>query len=60
MQTEHTDPAPPTDALATFMECLIPALLASLPYFLEALVKCLSGGGGSGTYNPGNRNRGCP
>jgi len=42
-----------------FIGCMMTAALACLPYFLEAFVKCISGGGSSGgdTYKPGDRNR---
>ena len=39
--------------------CLITALLAALPHFLDSFLKCLSPGGGSGQFNPGHRTR-CP
>jgi len=42
---------------ADFMTCMIPALLAALPAFITALMQCMSGGGTSGVYNPGDRKR---
>lgn len=33
--------------------CLIPALLAGLPAFIDSFMKCIAGGGGSGEYKPG-------
>jgi len=38
--------------------CLIPALLAALPAFLDAFFKCIGGGGGTGgSFKPGERTR---
>lgn len=38
--------------------CLIPALLAALPAFIDAFFKCIGGGGGgTGTFKPGERKR---
>jgi len=45
------------DISADWLSCLIPALLAGLPAFLDAFMKCIAGGGASGDYNPGNRTR---
>lgn len=42
---------------ADFITCLIPALLAALPAFINALMLCLAGEGTSGNYNPGDRVR---
>ena len=39
--------------------CLIPALLAALPAFLDAFFKCIGGDGSADEYKPGNRLR-CP
>lgn len=40
---------------ADFIGCLIPALLASVPTFLDAFLSCMAGG--SSGYDPGDRNR---
>jgi len=42
---------------ADFITCLIPALLAALPAFINALMSCLAGQPPTGTYNPGTRLR---
>jgi len=42
---------------ADFIGCLLTGVMAALPAFLEAFMKCLGGGGPSGDYNPGNRQR---
>lgn len=58
----HVREAMPADmpkAQASFIECLIPALIAGLPGFLDALMRCLTGGnsGSADDYNPGDRER---
>ncbi len=48
----------PSDPLADMMTCFIPALLASLPAFLDAFFRCIKeGNGGSSGYQPGDRPR---
>jgi len=42
---------------ADFVTCLIPALLAALPAFIESFMSCLSGGSTPGNYKPGDRPR---
>lgn len=42
---------------ADFMSCLFPALIAAVPQFLQSFMSCISGGGSSTEYQPGNRNR---
>jgi len=42
---------------ADFVTCLIPALLAALPAFIEAFMTCLSGSQDPGDYKPGDRPR---
>ncbi|HUT60293.1 MAG TPA: hypothetical protein VNA25_20805 [Phycisphaerae bacterium] len=37
--------------------CLIPALLAALPAFLDAFFKCIGGDGSSDKFKPGTRPR---
>ncbi len=50
----------PRDPLQEMMSCLIPALLAALPAFLDAFFRCLrEENGGSTGYEPGDRRR-CP
>jgi len=44
------------EADARFIDCLLAAVLAALPVFLEALMKCIAGGGAS-DYCPGDRDR---
>jgi len=39
------------------MNCLVQAVVACLPTFLESFFKCISPGGPSGNYNPGDRTR---
>ena len=39
--------------------CLITALMAALPHFLDAFVKCLTNSGDPDKFNPGDRQR-CP
>lgn len=59
-QSPEEPTAPPKPKAGVF-DCLLPALLASLPTFLDSLVRCLSGGGngGQGAFNPGQRDRDC-
>lgn len=40
-----------------FVGCLLTGLLAAMPYFLEAFLTCLGGGGATGDYRPGDRTR---
>lgn len=42
---------------ADWLTCLIPALLAGLPSFIEAFMKCIAGDATPGEYNPGDRPR---
>ncbi len=42
---------------ADFITCLIPALLAALPAFIDGLMGCLAGNTGGGGYKPGARPR---
>lgn len=42
---------------ADFIQCLFPALIAAVPAFLESFMKCLTGGGSSTGYQPGDRKR---
>lgn len=45
---------------ADFLSCLLEGLFASLPYFLEAFMKCMSAGDGkqpTDDYTPGSRER---
>ena len=42
---------------ADWLTCLIPALIAGLPAFIQAFMDCISGNGGSSTYQPGDRKR---
>lgn len=52
-------PANTPQAQKQFLECLFPALITALPYFLQALMTCLAGGGTNppGDHNPGDRLR---
>lgn len=46
------------DAKADWTSCLMTGLIAALPCFLDAFVKCLQGGnGGSTGFKPGDRER---
>lgn len=46
------------DAQQDFISCLMTAVIAALPCFLESFMKCLSGANGPSTgHNPGNRAR---
>lgn len=46
------------DTQQDWTSCLMTALIASLPCFLEAFVNCLQGGnGGSTGFKPGDRDR---
>lgn len=40
-----------------FFDCLFPAVIAALPAFLEALMKCLAAPPSEGGHNPGDRIR---
>jgi hypothetical protein len=42
---------------ADFLGCLLGAVIAALPAFLEAFMTCLAGGGATGGYKPGDRER---
>lgn len=46
-----------SQAQADFLNCLLSGVLAAMPYFLEAFLTCLGGGGSSGDYTPGSRKR---
>jgi hypothetical protein len=50
---------PLTDAQADFMSCMLGAVLAALPAFLEAFMKCLgtTGNGSQDGYNPDTAQR---
>jgi hypothetical protein len=54
---EQARGAPLTAAQIDFLECMIPALMAALPAFLDAFMRCIAGG--SSAYDPGDRPR-CP
>lgn len=43
--------------LGEFVPCLLSALVAAMPYFLEAFLACLSDGGSTEDYQPGSRKR---
>ena len=45
---------------ADFISCLIPALLAAVPAFLESFMKCVGSSPAPGGFNPGNRDRCTP
>jgi len=40
-----------------FVSCLLTALFAALPTFLDSLVKCMAGAGTTDQYKPGSRER---
>ena len=42
-----------------FLNCLLAALIAALPCFIEGMITCLGGGStpGTGEFNPGDRDR---
>ena len=42
---------------ADMFDCLFQGIVAALPAFLEAFMKCLSDTPGTGGYSPGNRHR---
>lgn len=45
-------------AQGDWLSCLMTGVMAALPAFLDAFMKCLStGNGGTADYNPGDRNR---
>jgi len=46
-----------TEPQADIMSCLLAGLIAGLPCFLEAFMKCMAGGTTAGDYKPGDRNR---
>jgi len=49
-----------TRAQADFIGCLMTAAITAMPVFLQALMSCLSGGGGGSKddkYQPGDRPR---
>ena len=45
------------DVSADWLSCLIPALLAGLPGFLDAFIACIGGDGSSDKFKPGTRPR---
>lgn len=46
------------DAQQDFLSCMMTAVIAALPCFLEAFMKCLAGGNGPSTgFTPGDRGR---
>ena len=45
------------DPSADFIGCLLTGVMAALPAFLDAFMRCLAGGEGSGKFNPGDRAR---
>lgn len=45
------------EARADFIGCILGAVLAAAPCFLEAFMKCLGGSHDGGNYNPGDRQR---
>jgi len=49
----ETDITPSAD----FMSCLFPAVIAALPVFLEAFMRCIAGTPSDDQYRPGSRNR---
>lgn len=42
---------------ADFMTCMFPALIACVPVFLQSFMQCLTGGGNSNGFQPGDRKR---
>ena len=40
-----------------FINCLLAGALAAMPYFLEAFLACMAGGGGGIGFTPGDRTR---
>lgn len=42
---------------ADWLACLIPALLAGLPAFIDAFMRCIAGNGSTDGYKPGDRQR---
>lgn len=42
---------------ADMFDCLFQGILAALPTFLEAFMKCISQAPPTGNYRPGNRHR---
>ena len=46
------------EAQQDFLSCMMTGVIAALPCFLEAFMKCLTGTNGPSTgHNPGNRAR---
>lgn len=46
------------DSKRDLATCLVPALIAAMPAFLDSYVKCITTGGGPpGEYKPGDRPR---
>jgi len=41
------------DASADIMGCIITGVTAALPAFLDAFIRCIGGGSGTGGLNPG-------
>ncbi len=52
---EEVTGKPLTQAQADFVSCLFPALIASVPTFLQSFMACMAGG--SKAYDPGDRDR---
>ena len=42
---------------ADWLACLIPALIAGLPAFIDAFMKCIAAGNSGNGYTPGDRQR---
>jgi len=55
--TQHLHTSIDLKPSADFVTCLIPALLAALPAFVQAFMSCLSGAPTTGEYTPGDRPR---
>ncbi len=43
------------DPQPNFVQCILPALMAALPVFLQAFMECVTGG--ASDYQPGDRQR---
>lgn len=57
-KTEKAEVGLEIQAQADWTGCLITAVIAALPCFLEAFMKCLNNGGNGGsTFQPGDRTR---
>lgn len=54
-RVEEVTGKPLAKAQADFVSCLFPALIASVPTFLQAFMSCMAGG--SKSYDPGDRER---